>query len=241
MTDKTTIGTVAMGDTEANLPTEALRAAMLEYNYSLDGKHFGATERIIRAYLAALSARPAQEPVAIGWPKIMYVCERCYENAPEMCGKDRSDISVMPDGRWICNDCTHEEYDGETLLPDAPLLYAAPQPVLSQPEVKAVALAADAYVAESGIEHSGGIIESAFEAGARWAVQDAGSPYGYVFGGCTFLRKGSPLVTDHVMAQSLPVFLQPAKDVIETYKEVMHRKLNADSSIAALEGSTDEG
>jgi hypothetical protein len=29
--------------------------------------------------------------------------------------------------------------------------------------------AADAYVAEQGIEHSGGIIEQAFEAGARWA------------------------------------------------------------------------
>lgn len=29
--------------------------------------------------------------------------------------------------------------------------------------------AADAYVAEKGIEHSGGIIEASFEAGARWA------------------------------------------------------------------------
>lgn len=30
--------------------------------------------------------------------------------------------------------------------------------------------AADAYVAETGIEYSGGIIETAFEAGARWAL-----------------------------------------------------------------------
>lgn len=30
--------------------------------------------------------------------------------------------------------------------------------------------ASDAYVAEHGIEHSGGIIEQAFEAGARWAA-----------------------------------------------------------------------
>lgn len=31
------------------------------------------------------------------------------------------------------------------------------------------ALAADTYVAEKGFEHSGGIIEAAFEAGALWA------------------------------------------------------------------------
>jgi hypothetical protein len=84
------------------------------------------------------------------------------------------------------------------------------------PAVKVKALespetAADAYVAENGIEHSGGIIEVAFEAGARWAVQDAQTPYGYVFGGCTFLRSSSPLVTDYVKIHSLPVFLQPAK------------------------------
>lgn len=32
-----------------------------------------------------------------------------------------------------------------------------------------VRVAAEAYVAEQGIEHSGGIIEQAFEAGAAWA------------------------------------------------------------------------
>lgn len=34
---------------------------------------------------------------------------------------------------------------------------------------RARGIAADAYVAENGIEHSGGIIEAAFEAGANWA------------------------------------------------------------------------
>lgn len=69
--------------------------------------------------------------------------------------------------------------------------------------------AAEAYVAENGFEHSGGIIESAFEAGAWWSFQGNSTPYGYVFGGCTFLRSSSPLVTDHVKNNSLPVFLNP--------------------------------
>jgi hypothetical protein len=33
-----------------------------------------------------------------------------------------------------------------------------------------VSAAAEMYVAEKGFEHSGGIIEQAFEAGARWAM-----------------------------------------------------------------------
>lgn len=122
MTEQEHIGTVAMGDNKEAM-IEAARNELLEWDFIIPADIVG------HALTAALSSRPAQEAVAVGWPKIMYVCQRCYENAPEMCGKDRTDISVMPDGRWICNDCTHEEYDGETLLPDAPLLYAAPQPV----------------------------------------------------------------------------------------------------------------
>jgi hypothetical protein len=34
-----------------------------------------------------------------------------------------------------------------------------------------VSVAAEMYVSEKGFEHSGGIIEQAFEAGARWALQ----------------------------------------------------------------------
>lgn len=36
-----------------------------------------------------------------------------------------------------------------------------------------ISSAADAYVAEKGIEHSGGIVEAAFEAGARWSARAA--------------------------------------------------------------------
>jgi hypothetical protein len=44
------------GSTELSI--DGMRAATLEYNLSLDGKHFGATERIIRAYLAAVPQAP---------------------------------------------------------------------------------------------------------------------------------------------------------------------------------------
>jgi len=128
-------------------------------------------------HIGSVAMGDSREAEAIGWPKIMYVCERCYENAPEMCGKDRHDISVMPDGRWICNDCLHEEYDGETLLPDAPLLYAA----LSRPVQEPVAFSATAsYVAEFGVP--------------RWAA----SPL-------TDLRKFVDLIEGRAMACDGPV------------------------------------
>ena len=63
-----------------------------------------------------------------------------------------------------------------------------------------VGSAADAYVAEKGIEHSGGIIEAAFEAGARWgrerslAIVDE-----YYGGGRSFvMRKISALASAEV-------------------------------------------
>lgn len=41
-------------------------------------------------------------------PKIMYVCQPCYENAPEACGRfDRKELRVLPDGTWVCSEC-HE-------------------------------------------------------------------------------------------------------------------------------------
>lgn len=97
--------------------------------------------------------------------------------------------------------------------------------------MKKVREAANAYVAENGFEHSGGVIEIAFEAGARWATECLSAPYGYVFGGCTFLPNGSPLVTEYVAAHSLPVFLQPSENVMETFKEVMAQKIGDDVSI----------
>lgn len=56
--------------------------------------------------------------------------------------------------------------------------------------------AADAYVAKQGIEHSGGIIESAFEAGARWAVdQSLEVVDNYIGGGRSFcMRRISALI-----------------------------------------------
>lgn len=44
-------------------------------------------------------------------------------------------------------------------------------PELIEPTAKE---AAEAYVAEKGFENSGGIIEEAFEAGARWALENKG-------------------------------------------------------------------
>lgn len=67
--------------------------------------------------------------------------------------------------------------------------------------------------------------------------QDTQNPYGYIFGGCTFLRNGSPLVTDHVLNQSIPVFLQPAKEVMKTYKEVMAEIDAKDAEIERLRGA----
>jgi hypothetical protein len=38
--------------------------------------------------------------------RIMYVCTECAESNPEMCGYyDRTNLGVMPDGRWLCENC----------------------------------------------------------------------------------------------------------------------------------------
>lgn len=42
--------------------------------------------------------------------RILYVCSFCADNNPEMCGHyDRTDLAVMPDGRWLCESCFDEE------------------------------------------------------------------------------------------------------------------------------------
>jgi hypothetical protein len=54
---------------------------------------------------------------------ILYVCESCSDISPETCGKyDRSELRVLPNGDWICEDCIlqNEETKGvlwESLLP----------------------------------------------------------------------------------------------------------------------------
>lgn len=50
---------------DAELPIAAMRAATIEYNSSLEGKHFGATERIIRAYLSALPLPLEEQPESL--------------------------------------------------------------------------------------------------------------------------------------------------------------------------------
>jgi hypothetical protein len=38
--------------------------------------------------------------------RIMYVCTECADGYPEGCGHyDRSDLRLMPDGRWLCESC----------------------------------------------------------------------------------------------------------------------------------------
>ena len=41
--------------------------------------------------------------------QIMYVCDPCAENAPEMCGHyDVSELRVLPNGTTVCQDCYDE-------------------------------------------------------------------------------------------------------------------------------------
>lgn len=41
---------------------------------------------------------------------IMYVCDVCQDNAPEQRGRDdRTDLRVMPDGTWCCDEC-YDDY-----------------------------------------------------------------------------------------------------------------------------------
>jgi hypothetical protein len=41
--------------------------------------------------------------------KIMYVCESCFDGAPEGCGHfDRTDLRMIPDGTWLCEICYDE-------------------------------------------------------------------------------------------------------------------------------------
>lgn len=72
----------------------------------------------------ALSEPVKDEPVA--WPKIMYVCEYCQEHNPEMCGHDRADLYVTPDGKWLCDGCLDEEGIAHADCVSPPKLYTTP-------------------------------------------------------------------------------------------------------------------
>lgn len=71
-----------------------------------------------------LAEQVKDEPVA--WPKIMYVCEYCQEHNPEMCGHDRADLYVTPDGKWLCDGCLDEEGIAHVDCVSPPKLYTTP-------------------------------------------------------------------------------------------------------------------
>lgn len=79
--------------------------------------------------LYALTTEPATpegEQEAVAWPKIMYVCEYCQEHNPEMCGHDRTDLYVTPEGRWLCDGCREEEGLSHSKCVSPPKLYTRP-------------------------------------------------------------------------------------------------------------------
>lgn len=44
--------------------------------------------------------------------KIMYVCELCADENPEICGHyDRNELRIMPDGKWVCEPCFDDGSD----------------------------------------------------------------------------------------------------------------------------------
>lgn len=47
--------------------------------------------------------------------KLLYCCECCAENNPEMCGFfNRKDLRVANDGTWLCESCWDESEDALT-------------------------------------------------------------------------------------------------------------------------------
>lgn len=41
--------------------------------------------------------------------RIFYICSDCYDADTETCGRNEpSDLRIMPNGRWLCDDCFGE-------------------------------------------------------------------------------------------------------------------------------------
>lgn len=58
--------------------------------------------------------------------RIFYVCTECSDSAPESSGHPSPDeLRVMPDGRWLCEDCYDDEMPGDA--PRWRTLLAPPQ------------------------------------------------------------------------------------------------------------------
>lgn len=116
MTEQEHIGTVAMGDTEAANKSLIRAIEQIIVLEEMGCSNHKLTVGVLQQALAALSTRPAQEPVA-----------------------------AKPDLSWLSN-MTYDEL--ETVVAFLTVeqrdtlrkfIYAAPQPVLSQPEVNALA------------------------------------------------------------------------------------------------------
>lgn len=73
--------------------------------------------------------------------RIMYVCTECADGMPECCGHyDPSDLAVMPDGRWLCENCFEEERwsvckDDESF---PPMMSEMPHPPIYSPEGRSI-------------------------------------------------------------------------------------------------------
>lgn len=95
-----------------------------------------------------MTHNPVAEAVAaepVGCPRILYVCEHCQENAPEMCGHSRDDLYVTPSGKWLCDECRDEEGVPISDCVSPPALYPASTVARLQQEIqrlKAAELAA---------------------------------------------------------------------------------------------------
>ena len=115
-------------------------ARRLEKAAGYNGADVGERQSLLREAAAAIKVLSPSTPVdgvgaePVAWPKIMYVCEYCQENNPEMCGHDRGDLYVTPGGEWLCEGCLDEVGVARVDCVSPPLLYAAP---LANPEAEA--------------------------------------------------------------------------------------------------------
>lgn len=72
----------------------------------------------------------------VDYPRILYVCEHCQENAPEMCGRSRDDLYVTPSGKWLCDECIDEEGVPVSDCVSPPALYPTPTVAHLQQEIQ---------------------------------------------------------------------------------------------------------
>ena len=104
--------------------TDRIRAIIGDY-VDLTDQSFSQLMRLIEAELAS----PPDHVMAgekVDFPRILYVCEYCFEHNEEMCGNDRQRMNVAPDGRWLCDDCRDGENIDVSTCKGVPELFTAP-------------------------------------------------------------------------------------------------------------------